>query len=283
MEPHHHFGSDVLRSRIGRGWPDTALSGGASLLLTTALFVGAVGVGMTTHRVSRAERRPSVAATERMTPISLPQLPAARTEPVRPRTAPTVAPADLSSTPGTTSSATLAAGSAGGAAELTSDSATTVADHSANARPCIGPCGDRVRAALPTADRERAARRASMDSTWREFRARFIDLANRDGTASREETDAIWRARSLAASASTALNRAPVPLASASIPVGLPGGGPSAAERRRNAIVHAANLARIARIQSRIAASDTLELQGWCVPITAGGIWVEEICGATPR
>ena len=118
-------------------------------------------------------------------------------------------------------------------------------------RPCVGPaCLSRRKVVVPALPQRRAlADRQFRDSVWRAFREDFPRLAAKQLPPTQEETDRMWRAKSLAASEKVGPAQVQ-PLGVVSIPVGLPFGGPSKEERERAAALHRDNLARLARIDS---------------------------------
>ena len=118
-------------------------------------------------------------------------------------------------------------------------------------RPCVGPaCQSRRKVVVPALPQRRAlADRQLRDSVWRAFREDFPRLAAKQLPPTQEETDRMWRAKSLAASEKVGPAQVQ-PLGVVSIPVGLPFGGPSKEERARAAALHRDNLARLARIDS---------------------------------
>jgi len=118
-------------------------------------------------------------------------------------------------------------------------------------RPCVGPaCPSRRKVVVPALPQRRAlADRQFRDSVWRAFREDFPRLAAKQLPPTQEETDRMWRAKSLAASEKVGPANVQ-PLATVSIPIGLPFGGPSKEERARAAALHRDNLARLARIDS---------------------------------
>ena len=119
-------------------------------------------------------------------------------------------------------------------------------------RPCVGPaCINARRITVPALPRRGAVvDRAFRDSVWRAFREDFPRLAAKQLPPTQEETDRMWRAKSLAASGNIGLVEEPAIMAGASIPIGLPFGGPSKEERARDAALHRENTARLARIDS---------------------------------
>ena len=119
-------------------------------------------------------------------------------------------------------------------------------------RPCVGPaCASARRITVPALPRRGAVvDRAFRDSVWRAFREDFPRLAAKQLPPTQEETDRMWRARSLAASEKVGPAQVPAMTAGVSIPVGLPFGGPSKQERERAAALHRDNTARLARIDS---------------------------------
>lgn len=118
-------------------------------------------------------------------------------------------------------------------------------------RPCVGPaCLSRRKVTVPALPQRRAlADREFRDSVWRKFREDFPKLAAKQLPPTQEETDRMWRAKSLAASEKVGPAQTQ-PLGVVTIPVGLPFGGPSKEERARDAALHKDNLARLARIDS---------------------------------
>ena len=118
-------------------------------------------------------------------------------------------------------------------------------------RPCVGPaCLSRRKVVVPALPQRRAlADREFRDSVWRAFREDFPRLAAKQLPPTQDETDRMWRAKSLAASEKVGPAQVQ-PLGVVTIPVGLPFGGPSKEERERAAALHRDNLARLARIDS---------------------------------
>lgn len=118
-------------------------------------------------------------------------------------------------------------------------------------RPCVGPaCASRRKVVVPVLPQRRAlADRQFRDSVWRAFREDFPRLAAKQLPPTQDETDRMWRAKSLAASEKVGPAQVQ-PLGVVTIPVGLPFGGPSKEERERAAALHKDNLARLARIDS---------------------------------
>lgn len=95
----------------------------------------------------------------------------------------------------------------------------------------------------------------SRDSAWVGNRARLEQLAMGSRTTSipltQEERDAAWRRQSAAMHSTAGVGPAPIATAGVSVGVGLPGGGPSAAQRARDRATHAENVVVLDRIALR--------------------------------
>ena len=224
----------------------------------TALWFGGFAVSIWRASTRTWEREPVATERVRLTQLAPPPPPPPPppAAPTRPDGARANAGSPRPAAPSTTSGRGLApprdsarTGAGAGAAEIPPG----VPAAAEAGEPCTGPCAERAGAAPAGAGP--LSTQQERDSLLLEYEQGALAAALRrpPPAPTGAERDSIWREQAARRAAATTAGRA----SSATVgaggrrDVGLPGGGPTAAERARNRQLDAAVLARLERLRSR--------------------------------